>query len=80
MEGHTITRGELEHRFQFHPADSNNRKEAHQAVRDALLEAADKIVEVTGGPTPEQSLAIRKLEEGMFWANAAIARSDGPST
>jgi hypothetical protein len=78
MEGHTITRGQLEHRFQFHPADSQNRKDAHQAVRDVLLEAADKIVEVSGPPCREQSTAITKLEEAMFWANAAIARGDGP--
>lgn len=80
MEGHTITRGELEHRFQFHPADSDNKKLAHETVREVLLEAADQIVEVTGAPSPEQTLAIRKLEEAMFWANAALARGDGPRT
>jgi hypothetical protein len=47
-------------------------------VRRHLLEAADKCVEVTGAPSPEQSLAVRKLEEGMFWFNAALARGDGP--
>lgn len=75
-----LTRDALAHRFQFHPADSQNTKEAHETVRSVLLEAADKIVEVTGPPTREQSTAITKLEEAMFWANAAIARGDGPST
>ena len=75
-----LTHDALAHRFQFHPADSDNRIEAHQTVRNVLLEAADKIVEVTGPPTREQSTAITKLEEAMFWANAAIARGDGPST
>lgn len=74
-----LTHDALAHRFQFHPADANNTKEAHQTVRDVLLEAADKIVTVTGPPTREQSLAITKLEEAMFWANAAIARGDGPA-
>lgn len=78
MEGHTISREELEHRFQFHPADSDNKRAAHQGVRDACLEAADKCVELTGAPSPEQSLAVRKIEEGMMWFNAALARGDGP--
>jgi hypothetical protein len=73
-----LTYEQLEHRFQFHPADSDNRREAHQQVRGALLDAADTIVEVTGAASREQSLAITKLEEAMFWANAAIARGDGP--
>lgn len=73
-----ITYDELAHRFQFHPADAQNTKDAHETVREVLLSAADKIVELTGPPTREQSTAITKLEEAMFWANAAIARGDGP--
>jgi hypothetical protein len=80
MEGHTISHDELAHRFQFHPADSDNKKEAHQAVRDCLLQAADEIVTLTGAASREQSTAITKLEEAMFWANAALARGDGPRT
>jgi hypothetical protein len=75
-----LTYDQLAHRFQFHPADSENTKEAHEKVRDVCLDAADKIVEATGAMSREQSLAITKLEEAMFWANAAIARSDGPRT
>jgi hypothetical protein len=73
-----ITEDELAHRFQFHPADSDNRREAHETVRQTLREAASAIVQVTGPATREQSLAVTHLEEAMFWANAAIARSDGP--
>lgn len=73
-----LSRDELAHRFQFHPADSDNKKDAHEQVRDVCLEAADKIVELTGAESREQSLAVTKLEEAMFWANAAIARGDGP--
>lgn len=81
MEAKThLTHDALAHRFQFHPADALNAQKAHQTVRDTLLTAADKIVEVTGPPTREQSTAITKLEEAMFWANAAIARGDGPTT
>jgi hypothetical protein len=80
MDNMHLTHDQLAYRFQFHPADSENTKEAHQRVRDTLLEAADQIIEVTGAMSREQSLAITKLEEAMFWANAAIARGDGPST
>lgn len=72
--------GQLEHRFQFHPADSQNRQEAHERVREVCLNAAQAIVEVTGAPSREQSLAVTHLEEAMFWANASIARGDGPRT
>jgi hypothetical protein len=61
-------------RFNYHQPNTQGKIERHQRVRESCLTAASEIVEVTGGPTPEQSLAIRKLEEAMFWANAAIAR------
>lgn len=80
MEGHSISRDELAHRFQFHPADSDNKRQAHEGVRNACLQAADTIVELTGAPSREQSTAITKFEEAMFWANAALARGDGPRT
>lgn len=73
-----LSKDELAHRFQFHPADSDNKKGAHERVRKVLLEAADEIVELTGAESREQSTAVTKLEEAMFWANAAIARGDGP--
>jgi hypothetical protein len=79
MEGMHLTYDQLAHRFQFHPADAQNTQDAHQRVRDTVLAAADEIVSVTGAPSREQSLAVTKLEEAMFWANAAIARGDGPS-
>lgn len=75
-----ITRGELEHRFQFHPADSDNRIVAHQEVRSTLLESADTLVQLTGAPSYEQTEMVKHLELAMFWANASIARSDGPRT
>jgi hypothetical protein len=74
MEGHAITRGELERRFGYHPPVEPGKKERHEEVREVLLDAADRIVELTGGSTREQSLAITHLEEAMFWANAAVAR------
>lgn len=78
MEGHTITRGELEHRFQFHPDDSDNKREAHEEVHSVLLEAADRLVDLTGAPSREQSTMLTKLEEALFWGEASLARGDGP--
>lgn len=75
-----ISEDELMHRFQFHPADAQNTREQHDKVREACLVTAAKIVEVTGDESREQSLAITKLEEALFWANAALTRGDGPES
>jgi hypothetical protein len=64
---------DLKNRFEYHPANTDQRRELHEAVRTLLLEAAEDIVRWTP-PGREQSLAVTKLEEAMFWANAAIAR------
>lgn len=71
-----LTHEQLAHRFAYHPADTQEKKNKHENVRATLLEAADEIVELTGAPCREQSLAITALEEAMFWANAAIAREE----
>jgi hypothetical protein len=70
-----ITHDDLVNRFRFHPADRPEKAEKHESVRSLLLDAADRLVTITGPPTREQSTAIAKLEEAMFWANAAIARN-----
>jgi hypothetical protein len=69
-----ITNDELKRRFNYHAPKTQAKAEQHEQVRAVLLAAAEEIVELTGAPTREQSLAITALEEGMFWANAAIAR------
>jgi len=65
---------DLENRFSFHPADTEEKKQAHETVRNLMLRAAIDI----DGMMPEgreKALAITKLEEVMYWANAGIARS-----
>jgi hypothetical protein len=69
-----ITHDELARRFDYHPPNTEEKQQRHQEVRGVCLGAADKLIEMTGPPSREQSLAITKLEEAMFWANAAIAR------
>jgi len=64
---------DLKNRFNYHPADTEYRQKAHEQVREQCLRAAEFINNnVREGR--EKSLAITKLEEAMFWANAAIAR------
>lgn len=69
-----ITSDELSRRFNHHPPKDDETAERHGEVRSVLFNAAEALVTLTGPSTREQSLAITKLEEAMFWANAAIAR------
>jgi len=69
-----LTNDALARRFDHHPPKTQDTVERHGAVRSVFLGAAVEIVGLTGPPTREQSIAITKLEEAMFWANAAIAR------
>lgn len=70
-----ITNDELNRRFNYHQPNTQEKIDRHQRVRTACHAAAEDLIVATGAPSPEQTLAIRKLEEAMFWANAAIARN-----
>ena len=64
---------DIEHRFSFHAAPDEEKRNEHTSVRNAIKTTAHYI----SGVMPEgreSALAITKLEEAMFWANAAIAR------
>jgi len=69
-----ITDDELTRRFDYHPPNTDDKIRRHQQVRSTCLSAAKVLIELTGSPIREQSLAITSLENAMFWANAAIAR------
>lgn len=69
----TITRDELNRRFDYHPP-SPEAADTHASVRWVIKDVAIYLL----GLMPESreaSLAITKLEEALFWANAAIARN-----
>ncbi|GHE80090.1 hypothetical protein GCM10014715_39310 [Streptomyces spiralis] len=60
-------------RFTFHPADTKERRQAHEDIRSACLELGLMLHNELPAGAEKQS-AMFRLEEVMFWANAAIAR------
>ena len=64
---------ELVNRFSFHPATTPEKQNAHGSARLGCLELAAHLNELLPEGR-EKSLAITRLEEVMFWANAALAR------
>lgn len=67
---------DMEHRFGFHAATTEEKRMEHTSVRSACLTLAEKLHDSLPAGR-ESALAITKLEEAMFWANAAIARNNG---
>ena len=62
----------LENNFTYH-APKPGQPEKYEKVRAKARELAELVTELTP-VTREQSLAITKIEEAVFWANASIAR------
>ena len=67
------TTEELVNRFNHH-IPKEGEPERYNAGRTLLLDVAVEIGNLTPA-SREQSVALTKLEEAMFWANASIARS-----
>jgi hypothetical protein len=65
---------DLENRFSYHPPLTEERKREHERVRTYLLQMAQEFNQSLPDGR-EKALVITKLEEAMFWANAALARS-----
>lgn len=64
---------DLDNRFDFYPANTKIKQDLHSDVRvecKALATFFDESIP----DSREKSLAITKIEEAMFWANAGIAR------
>jgi hypothetical protein len=65
---------DLEKRFTHHPP-KEGQPQKYDELRDVAKWLAYKIKNHTP-PSREQSLALTKIEEAVFWANAAIARNE----
>ena len=65
---------EIDNRFEYHPAKGDQHGRYHHN-RQACSGLAEVILR-NCPPSRERSLALTKLEEVMFWANAAIARNE----
>src|SRR3546814_13807018 len=70
-----VSPDDIHNRFTCHPATPGKMKaQLHGKVRE-LLERAAMSLAGNLPPGREAALAITKLEEAMYWANAAIARN-----
>jgi hypothetical protein len=70
-----VNPADIEHRFAFHPATSEEKRDAHTSVRQNCRVLADFLNEKLPEGR-EKALAITHLEEVMFWGNAALARQE----
>ena len=69
---------DLDHRFAYHPPKTSTVAARHSDVRTAANAFAHFVNDVCPDGR-EKSLAVTAIEEAMMWANAAIARGQGPS-
>ncbi len=67
------SREDLENRFTYH-APKGDQPGRYEAIRAEEKKFATVVVALTP-ESREQSLALTRLEEAVFWANAAIARN-----
>lgn len=70
----TPQQADVENRFTYH-APHGTQPERYVRLRTAARDLAHLIVELTP-VSREQSLALTKLEESVFFANASIARNE----
>lgn len=66
---------EMTTRFTYHPPKPGQ-PELYEAIRGCARDLAE-LVDSICPASRELSLALTKIEEAVFWANAAIARREG---
>lgn len=65
---------DLKNRFTYHPPNSEDKTSKYKEIRAAGYDLAS-LINSHCPEGREKSLAVTKLEEATFWANASIARS-----
>lgn len=65
---------DIENRFAFHAATTEEKRDAHTSVRQQCRALADFLNERLPEGR-EKALAMTHLEEVMLWGNAALARA-----
>lgn len=68
------TREDIVNRFSYHPPKSGQAVK-YEGIRSLALEYALKLSEICP-PSRELATAMTKLDEVVFFANAAIARNE----
>lgn len=68
------TEDDIENRFTYHPPKPGQ-QERYVLLRNIGRYMAENIV-CSAPPSRERAIAVTKLEEAIFWANAAIARNE----
>lgn len=66
---------EIDRRFSFYPADTEDKKRAHARVRTTFKDVAH-MLDTWLPDGREKALVFTALEEAMFYANAAVARPE----
>jgi predicted secreted protein len=66
---------DIAHRFAFHPATTEEKRDAHTSVRQHCRDLADFLNDKLPEGR-EKSLALTAVEEAMLWGNAALARQN----
>lgn len=64
---------DIKHRFAFHAARDEEKRDAHSSVRQLCCSVALALNEKLPDGR-EKALVMTHLEEAMFWGNAALAR------
>lgn len=65
----------ITHNHAHHPPKNQVTVSAHELVREITADCASELLDICPVGR-ELSIALTKLEEVMFWANAAIARDE----
>jgi len=73
-KGGRVPNEQIESNFSYH-SPKEGQMEKYYNIRTNAKELAYDIEELCP-PSREKSLALTKLEEAVFWANASIARNE----